>query len=146
MKCEVCGGDFTAQRKTKRFCSDRCRIKNHRPSMAAKYNSLWRDYNALLVRDYNAPSAQDENDEDREDRRLREIQEINEETRQAKLYASLFYIPAREISHMLDDGETAENIVRVMRRRRYVLKVDVTPMELKKAGEMFLRLARQETR
>lgn len=92
------------------------------------------------------PSDQFSEDENEEDRRLREIHELNEETRQAKLYASLFYMPAREISHMLEDGEKAENVVRIMRRRRYVLKVDVTPMELKKAGEMFLRLAKQETR
>lgn len=81
-----------------------------------------------------------------EEQRLQEIQELNDETRQAKLYASLFYMPAREIANMLDDGEKAEHVVQIMRRRRYVLKVDVTPMELKKAGEMFLRLAKQETR
>jgi len=35
-KCECCGVDFVAQRKTARFCSSKCRIKNHRPS----YRSL----------------------------------------------------------------------------------------------------------
>jgi hypothetical protein len=36
-------------------------------------------------------------------------------------------------------------VVNIMRRRRYVLKVDVTPEHLRIAGELFLRLAKQET-
>jgi hypothetical protein len=104
--------------------------------------------NEALIDDDEADDdeAGDDEEEDEEDRRLREINELNDETRQAKLYASLFYMPAREICQMLDDGEKAENVVGVMRRRRYVLKVDVTPMELKKAGEMFIQLAKQETK
>ena len=39
--------------------------------------------------------SSEDDDETAEEQRVREIQELNEETRQAKLYAPLFYMPAR---------------------------------------------------
>ena len=47
MKCAVCEREFTAQRKTAKFCSDRCRLRNHRPNMIERYNKLAEDFNAL---------------------------------------------------------------------------------------------------
>ena len=48
MKCAVCEREFTAQRKTRKFCSDRCRLKNHRPNMIKRYNELVKFTNDLL--------------------------------------------------------------------------------------------------
>lgn len=50
MKCPVCEREFAPQRKTRKFCSDLCRIKNHRPSTVARYNLLARDYKELSSR------------------------------------------------------------------------------------------------
>jgi hypothetical protein len=37
MKCAVCEREFAPQRSTRRFCSDRCRLKNHRPNWSESY-------------------------------------------------------------------------------------------------------------
>lgn len=43
MKCayEGCGVEFVAKRKTAKFCSDACRIKNHRPSLRTVGRKLY---------------------------------------------------------------------------------------------------------
>jgi hypothetical protein len=50
MKCQRCDKEFDAKRSTRRFCSDACRQRNHRPNTIEKYNRLVNDYNALVGR------------------------------------------------------------------------------------------------
>jgi hypothetical protein len=52
MKCQRCGKEFVAKRKTRKFCSDACRQRNHRPNSIEKYDRLVKAYNSLLE-DYN---------------------------------------------------------------------------------------------
>jgi hypothetical protein len=53
MKCAVCEREFEPKRKTAKFCSDRCRIRNHRPNWYEKYNKLVDQHNALVA-EFNA--------------------------------------------------------------------------------------------
>jgi hypothetical protein len=57
MKCQRCDKEFDAKRSTKRFCSDACRQRNHRPNRIEKYDRLVNDYNRLLD-DYNKLHAE----------------------------------------------------------------------------------------
>jgi hypothetical protein len=52
MKCQCCGAEFAAQRSTAKFCSSRCRIRNHRPNLVTQYNALVEKHNKL-VGEYN---------------------------------------------------------------------------------------------
>ena len=48
MKCECCGVEFVAKRKTAKFCSSRCRGRNHRPGLRRTVRRLY-EHNVELT-------------------------------------------------------------------------------------------------
>ena len=40
MKCKCCGTEFTPERKSAKFCSARCRVKNHRGLTNREYRQM----------------------------------------------------------------------------------------------------------
>jgi hypothetical protein len=75
MKCGCCGKEFVAKRSTARFCSDGCRVKNHRPNMLKRYNDLVNKHNKL-VEDYNALAKEAEEKLDYARNKIEQLQAI----------------------------------------------------------------------
>lgn len=94
------------------------------------------------VQKLNEHRSEPEQKEPGEVQRILEIQSFNREVREAKAYISKYYMPAREIAQADDDD--LKEIIHTIRNHRYLLKVNVTPRDLRKAGEFLLKLAEEE--
>lgn len=49
--CDYCGTDYVASRSTSKFCSDRCRVQNHRLkdfTIVQSQNKIWDGLNVIV--------------------------------------------------------------------------------------------------
>ena len=83
--CEICGTAFKAKRSTARFCSDRCRIRNHRPSIRDIARKLYKhdeECKALITKDTEMiDQLMDENDKLRFQLSMAQAKLKNQETK-----------------------------------------------------------------